>query len=66
MLFGTQIGFSITKPEKTKIMNLPERYKNLKRKSNEFLLKGLINEYIRILKELTRIEKQLQYSLQWN
>jgi len=47
-------------------MNLPERYKKLKSKATELLLKGFVNEYLKILRELTRLEKQLQQSVLLN
>ncbi len=47
-------------------MNLPERYKNLKTKANEFMMQGLLNEYLKVIKELARIENQLYRSLRWN
>jgi len=47
-------------------MNLPERYKKLKSKANQLLTEGLLNEYLKILNELIRLETQLHRSVQWN
>jgi hypothetical protein len=47
-------------------MNLSVRYENLKRKANEFMLNGLLNEYLKVLKELNRIEKQIAFAVKWN
>ncbi len=44
-------------------MNPVERYKNLKSKAKKLMAMGLLNEYLNVLKEITRLEKQIHQAL---
>ncbi len=47
-------------------MNPVERYKNLKLKAKKLMEKGMLNEYFRLLKEITRLENQIHTALLCN
>ncbi len=47
-------------------MNLPERYKKLKKQGALLIQKGMVSEYLKILREINRLENQINYSLRWN
>jgi hypothetical protein len=47
-------------------MNLIEKYENLKFISTRLMREGKINAYLKILKEINLLEKQIERSLQWN
>ncbi len=47
-------------------MNLIAKYESLKKRATALIQEGFVNEYLKILSELHRLEQQIESGLMWN